>query len=193
MKTVLKPKPCKQCKALFMPMSSWAKACSPICAMAIGRQDTAKKLAKAKAEDRKATKQELEKHKTRAKWFAETQTAFNAFIRARDYGLPCICCGKPMEPQRPGGSIDAGHYLTRGASKHLALDERNCHAQRKSCNRPGGAVRAAFRAGMINRIGLEALEALEADQEPRKYTIDDLKELKAHYVAKTKAILKGRS
>ncbi|MBW6376018.1 recombination protein NinG, partial [Pseudomonas aeruginosa] len=33
------------------------------------------------------------------------------------------------------------------------------------------------------RIGLEAVEALEADHRPRKYTNDELKEIKAKYRA----------
>jgi hypothetical protein len=49
-----------------------------------------------------------------------------------------------------------------------------------------------YRVGLIARIGLEAVEALETDQVSRKYSIDDLKAIKAHYRAKLKE-LKGKN
>lgn len=45
-----------------------------------------------------------------------------------------------------------------------------------------------YRRGLIARIGLEAVESLEADQEPRKHTIDELRALKALYKQKLKAL-----
>jgi hypothetical protein len=187
-----KAKACKGCKVKFVPARPFQACCGVLCALEIARQVREKKARQEALAEKREDKAKREKQKTRGDWFAEAQTAFNAFIRERDFGKPCICCGKPMEPQRPGGSIDAGHYLSRGSSKHLALDERNCHAQRKSCNRPGGTTRDSFRRGMIERIGLEAVEALEADQEPRKYTIDDLKAIKTKYAALARQLRKER-
>ena len=123
---------------------------------------------------------------------AEAQTAFNAFIRARDAGQPCICCGKPFEPQRPGGSMDAGHYMSRGSSCQLRFDEANVHGQRKNCNRPGGTTRAAFRAGMIARVGLAEVERLERDDGVHKWTRDELRAIRDEYRAKVKE-LKAKS
>lgn len=142
----------------------------------------------------KAEKEDIKKRKEAAKrpktLKAEAQAAFNAYIRARDIlaGHGCIDCGKPFEPQKPGGSIDAGHYLSRGSAPHLKFDERNVHAQRKNCNRPGGATAADYRAGLIARIGLNAVEALEADQEQRRYRDDDYRRIRDEYRAKLKAM-----
>lgn len=119
---------------------------------------------------------------------AEAQTAFNAFIRARDAGQPCICCGKPFEPQRPGGSMDAGHYMSRGSSCQLRFDEANVHGQRKNCNRPGGTTRASFRAGMIARVGLAEVERLERDDGVHKWTHDELRAIRDQYKAKAKVL-----
>ena len=119
---------------------------------------------------------------------AEAQTAFNAFIRTRDAKQPCICCGKPFEPQRPGGSMDAGHYMSRGSSCQLRFDEANVHGQRKNCNRPGGTTRASFRAGMIARVGLAEVERLERDDGVRKWTHDELRAIRDQYKAKTKEL-----
>lgn len=165
-----------------------ASVCGFDCALTKANRDADKRKAKVEQEERRAHRASKEALKTRSDWMREAQTAFNAFIRARDAGKPCICCGKPFEPQKIGGSVDAGHYRSRGSAPHLRFDERNCHAQRKNCNRPGGTTHDSFRAGMIARIGLEALEALEADQEPRKWTIEELKAIKATYKAKLKQL-----
>ena len=45
-----------------------------------------------------------------------------------------------------------------------------------------------YRIGLIARIGREAVEALEADQTPRKWSIDELKAIRDHYRAKAKAL-----
>ena len=46
-----------------------------------------------------------------------------------------------------------------------------------------------MRKRMIERIGLETVEALEADQSTKHYTIDDLKMIIKKYKEKTKDIL----
>tara|TARA_R110000782_G_scaffold189054_2_gene279034 strand:+ start:234 stop:413 length:180 start_codon:yes stop_codon:yes gene_type:complete len=38
-----------------------------------------------------------------------------------------------------------------------------------------------YRIGLIKKIGLAEVEKLEGPHEPKKYTIDDLKELIVHY------------
>ena len=38
-----------------------------------------------------------------------------------------------------------------------------------------------YRAGLIERIGIEAVESLEGQHEPMKYTIAELTEIKARY------------
>lgn len=180
-----KPKPCEFCKALFTPQRMGQVVCSPICSLR--RVKAMNVEAKAKIKTRR------EAVKTRGQLIAEAQTAFNAFIRARDEGLPCICCGQPFSPQTPGGSVDAGHYLSRGSAPHLRFDERNCFAQRKNCNRPGGTTRQAFRAGVVERIGLAAVEALEADTTVRKWTGDDLRAIRKTYQDKLKALRRERN
>lgn len=153
------------------------------------RKVKADNAAKAKAE-RDSFKARKAAAKRLPDLIAELQVEFNAFIRARDAGKPCICCGKPFEPQKPGGSMDAGHYLARSIAPQHRFTENNVFGQRKNCNRPGGTTRAAFRAGVIDRIGLEAVEALEADNKVRKWQRDELIALKAHYRAKRRELEK---
>lgn len=183
--STLKPKPCAHCGSKFTPVRLMQAVCSPICAR--------RKVMAAKVEERAKVRTRKEAVKTRGQLLADAQFAFNAFIRARDAGKPCICCGKDFEPEKPGGSVDAGHYLSRGSAPHLRFEENNCFAQRKNCNRPGGTTRAAFRAGVIARIGVAAVEALEADIGPRKWTADDLRAIRATYKAKLKELKRQAS
>jgi hypothetical protein len=83
----------------------------------------------------------------------------------------------------PGGAVDAGHYRSRGSAPHLRFDERNVHAQRKQCNRYDSGNVVGYRIGLIERIGLEAVEALECDQTSRDHSIEALKAIKAKYSA----------
>jgi hypothetical protein len=176
-------KNCRYCHKPFKPSRPLQAVCSVDCSIGWANLKKAKKQAKEAATARKEHREAKDKIKTRSDWVKEAQAAVNAYCRARDIkaGYPCICCGKPFEPQRPGGSVDAGHYLGRGAYPNLRFEELNIHAQRKNCNRPGGTTAASFRLGMIGRIGLEAVEKLESDHEARHYSIDDLKEIKAKY------------
>jgi hypothetical protein len=167
----------EDCIAPFLEVMAQKKAA------ARAKKERAEKRVE-KARDR----QRREALKTIADLIAEAQVEFNAFIRARDAGQPCICCGKPFEPDRPGGSVDAGHFRSRGSAPHLRFNEDNCFAQRKNCNRPGGTTYAAFRAGVLTRIGEERLAAVEANHEVHKWTRDELVAIKTTYRSKLKEL-----
>jgi len=184
----MKLKVCKNCKAQYAPQKMGQKVCCGACAIAFAVSERGKAEKVAAVKDRRETKAKLEKLKSRGQWMKEAQTAFNQFIRARDAGKPCICCGRMSAGMVHGGDFDAGHYRSRGSAPHLKYDERNVHAQLKQCNRYDSGNVVGYRLGLIERIGLEAVEALEADQEPRKYTIDDLRAMKATYTAKAKQL-----
>lgn len=180
-----KAKTCKNpaCKTSFVPQRLGQAVCNYACGLAI-KDVNQEKARKALADvGRKAVKAQKEKLKSRGEHMRETQIAFNAYIRLRDQlaGHACISSGKPLDWS--GNAVDAGHYRSVGSAPHLRFDEKNCHAQSKQDNRflSGNAV--DYRIGLIVRIGLEAVEALEADQSVRKYTVDDLKAIKAHYRA----------
>lgn len=180
-----KPKTCKNpaCKTKFVPQRLGQAVCNYACGLAI-KDVNHEKARKALADvGRKEVKAQKEKLKSRGEHMRETQIAFNAYIRLRDQlaGHACISSGKPLDWS--GNQTDAGHYRSVGSAPHLRFDERNCHAQSKQDNRflSGNAV--DYRIGLIARIGQEAVDALEADQSVRKYTIDDLKAIKARYRA----------
>lgn len=188
MNAPIKPKRCKCCKALFTPARLLARACSPLCALTLVRADAAKKVKLLESANRKETRAKLIALKTRGDWIKDAQVAFNSFIRARDAGKPCICCGRVGNGMVPGGEWDAGHYRSRGSAPHLRFDERNVHAQLKKCNRYESGNVVGYRLGLIQRLGIEVLDALESDQTPRRPTIDDLKNIKTTYAAKAHAL-----
>lgn len=124
----------------------------------------------------------------------EAQTAFNAFIRARDADKPCICCGRKETTVAGLNSHgwDAGHYRSTGSASHLRFNEDNCHRQLVLCNRYGAGRAVDYRLGLIQRIGLARVEALETDNTPRKWTREELRAIRDTYKAKLKALLAER-
>ncbi|USW94191.1 recombination protein NinG [Pseudomonas proteolytica] len=185
-----KPKTCKNpaCRASFVPQRLGQAVCSPKCALAtveVQKAKEKKSLAQAGRRDIKVRKEAL---KTRADHIREAQQAFNEYIRTRDQvaGHLCISSGKALDWS--GNAVDAGHYRSVGSAPHLRFDERNCHAQSKQDNRflSGNAV--DYRIGLIARIGQEAVDSLESDQSVRKYTVDEIKAIKATYRAKTREL-----
>lgn len=184
-----KEKTCKQCRKPFVPQRMGQVACSPLCALGLAQSKRANAEHTAKIRETKARKDAI---KTRGQWVRETQIEFNKLIRARDRaaGHACISSGRPLD--WTGNNVDAGHYRSVGSAPHLRFDERNCHAQSKKDNRYGSGCAVDYRIGLIARIGLEAVEALEADQAPRKHTIDDLREMKAEFSRRRREIEKAR-
>lgn len=187
-----KQKRCKQCGEMFTPLRSTAVACSYRCAVEwvnARNQKLKDKQAKLEAKiDRQLTRERKEKLKTRNDYIKEAQVAFNAYIRERDKDQPCICCGQPLNREAIGGGFDCGHFRSTGSAPHLRYNEDNAHGQRKVCNRYGGGRAVDYRLGLINRIGIKRVEALEADNEPKKWTIEELKEIKTRYRQKLKKL-----
>ena len=195
----VKPKKCKACREPFFPVSSWQTFCrSEPCAVAAAEAAMEKRvrtLRKQSQQERKADRAKREASKSLGTLRRETQAIFNAYIRARDRkaGYGCICCGAPLEWDSgvPGGKVDAGHYISRGSAPELAFDERNVNAQRKSCNRPGGATRDAFRAVMVARWGEALVRDLEGPHKPAMLRADDYREMKAEYRKRLRELERG--
>lgn len=200
-----KPKTCanEECRASFEPQRLGQKVCSPACGLAT-KDANADKARKALADvGRAEIKVRKEALKSRADHLKDAEKAVRDYRRTYELsiGSGCISCGESQESilaaqgWKTGGAFDAGHFLGKGARPELRLIPTNIWLQCKSCNagsskyaRKGETVSQAFRAGLIARIGLEAVEALEADHEPRKYTVDELKAITAEYRAKTREL-----
>jgi len=176
------PKPkfkkCKTCGAKFEVFRSTQLVCSMPCALALGKINHAKKEKKAHAQ----AKRNLTDN-DRSFQLKKTQQIFNKYIRLRDSNEPCISCGRFHQ-----GQYHAGHYRTVGASPELRFDERNCHKQCSPCNNHLSGNIVNYRIRLLHVLGSEVLGELEGPHEPKKYTIDELKELQVKYKSKTKEL-----
>jgi len=114
-------------------------------------------------------------------WLTEAQAAFNAWIRKRDEKLPCISCSRFHS-----GQHHAGHYLSTGARPELRFDEANVHKQCAPCNNHKSGNAIEYRINLVKRIGGKRVGMLEGPHEPKKYTIDEIKEIKKEYKEKVK-------
>lgn len=179
-----RPKTCKNpaCGEKFVAQRLGQAVCSPKCGLAIKdvNQDKARKaIAEVGRKELRAAKERV---KPKGQYMREAQAAFNAWIRARDAAQPCISCGRHHE-----GKYDAGHYRTVGSNPALRFEPLNCHKQCVPCNQHKSGDIVNYRISLVVRIGQDKVEWLEGPHEPQRYTIDDLKEIKARY----KAMLKG--
>lgn len=179
--TAKRMRKCKVCRSPFPPRSMTHKVCSGECGKALVETER-------KTRERKADKIRRDKLKTRSDHMKAAQVAFNAFIRERDKDRPCISSGRPLQAGAIGGGFDAGHYRSVGSAPHLRFDERNCHGQSKHDNNYLSGNAVDYRIGLIKRIGLESVEALECDQAFRKWTDDDLIEIRVTYKRKLKEL-----
>ena len=175
----LKPKKCRVCKRTFTPHRSMAVVCSVPCSLEYARKVAARKEAKAKREERVATRAAKIKLKTRREWKAEVQPIVNRVARLRDIlaGRGCISCGARPD-WRFGGSVDAGHFRSVGSAEHLRFNLMNIHLQCKRCNRDLGSNTVEYRKGLVERYGVEFVERIEAMQGTAKWSIEYLQRLK---------------
>ena len=125
------------------------------------------------------------------------QTAFNQWVRARDWDKPCISCGTTNPPMKPGGAWDAGHWKSRGSHPELRFDEDNCHKQCKSCNAGSGkyghkarTVSQDYECNLIDRIGHDRVERLKGPHPLPELTREYAIAIKAKYVQKLKDLKK---
>lgn len=164
------------CDKLFEPSyNSIQPCCSVKCAIELGRVKQAQKAFK----EHKAKKKEITQDRS---WHLKnTQKVFNQFIRLRDKGDNCISCQKPAKKE------NAGHYRSVGAAPELRFEELNCHLQCEHCNSYKSGNIGEYRIHLIKKLGVEKVDWIESYHSPRKYTIDELKELTAHY----RTLIKG--
>lgn len=186
----MKPKKCKVCRHDFTPTRPLQVVCSVPCAASLGRIKAEKQEKEAKRVERRRDAETRVRLKTKPQLTKEAQREFNKYVRLRDAGKPCICCGQPLGIDEVGGAYDCGHYRSVGSAPHLRFDERNAHGQRKRCNRYGAGRAVEYRAGLIARYGLQFVESLEADQAPKHYTREDLINIRDTYRRKAKELEK---
>ena len=182
-----RPKKCRVCRETFTPRKALQVVCSPNCALLHAKQKRERERKALDKIERKASRDAKERVKSRSEYMKEAQNVFNAYIRQRDLGLPCISCGTTADVQ-----YAAGHYRTVGACPELRFEPLNVHRQcNRNCNMGKSGNLIEYRIGLVARIGADAVAWLEGQHEPKHYSIDDLKQIKAQYRQKLRE-LKGQ-
>lgn len=165
----MKAKTCLGCGGKYQPEPyhpSFQRWCSVDCGVKVGRQRQDKARAKAKARvestHRKETKRRREALKTKSDYAKEAQTAFNLFIRMRDWGKPCISCDRMhgRDHQR-----HASHYRSVKAAKQLRFNGWNVWTSCQQCNTSESGNILEYRKRLILKIGQERLDAIENNNE----------------------------
>lgn len=187
---------CKTCRKKVPAESIYQSNLRAFCSFECLSQFTKSESGRlAVAKTRKAeTRERKQKLKTRSDHMKEAQAAFNAYIRARDDKDACISCGNYTLDDLYGGGWDAGHYRSTGSAPHLRFHLHNCHKQCVKCNRFLSGNTAEYRKGLIRKIGIEKVEALESINEVESMRINDeyLIRLKKIFTKKKRKVLQSK-
>lgn len=192
-----KPKPgprkirCKVCRVQFVPNPPWLRHCSLDCGAELAVMLLAKQKAKAQRQERATDKVKRDGMKTYPHIIKDVQRLFNQAVRLRDQiaGYHCISSGRALDWS--GNATDCGHYRSTGSAPHLRFNFDNAHAQSKHDNQYKAGNAVDYRIGLIARIGLERVEALESDNTPRKWSRDELLAMKEDFQRRVRE-LKGK-
>lgn len=189
--TMPKPKKCPICSTEYIPRSSLQKVCHNYkCAIAYNKKRDEENAARNKRKQERLQKSELkqrkDKLKTASEWNKEAQAAVNKFIYWRDYGRPCIACGRPLNYGVRGGAVDSSHYRSRGAAPWLRFNVFNNHSGCVRCNRELSGNLIPYRLNLIEKIGLQRVERIEHDNTVRKFSIEYLKRVKAIFTRRAR-------
>ncbi|MBU9236214.1 recombination protein NinG [Burkholderia multivorans] len=174
MNRILKPKRCRICAREFAPISSMSKVCSVPCSLQYARNQ-------ARQKGEREIRAARQKAKSRSEHLADLQDAFNAWIRMRDAGQPCISCGRMHK-----GRWHAGHYRSVGSAPELRFEPLNVHLQCAPCNLYLSGNLTAYRINLIEKIGLEKVEWLEGKHEPLKLTLQQIEQMKSYFRAEVR-------
>lgn len=175
---------CKVCKEPTKKRFGLTYACGLDHAVEYAQRKANKKW---QAEARKAERElkrlhREQKEKVRPlKWYLDkTQETFNAYIRAKNPGASCISCGAPDTYK----THQSGHFRPAGINTALRFHENNCWPQCLQCNLHKSGNVAEYRRRLAVLIGEEAVCELEQNNEVKKWTREELIEIRNYYKAK---------
>lgn len=186
-----KPKKCPICSTEYTPRSSLQKVCHNYrCAIAFNKKRdeeiAAREQRKQERLQRDDLRQRRERLKGKSEWNREAQAAVNKFIFWRDYGKPCISCGRKLNYGVRGGAVDASHYRSRGAAPWLRFNIFNNNASCVPCNRDLSGNPIPYRINLIEKFGLHRVERIEHDNTVRKFDIEYLKRVKSIFTRRAR-------
>lgn len=188
----------KECRQWFHPIRDGQIVCCYEFASAIDKEQTRK--AREAAQRKEQTHQRAAEKKERAAWRQRkaaakplkhwvdlTQRAVNDICREAELaeGLGCISCGT-----KKAFAWHAGHYRTMAAAGHLRFTRINIHLQCDVCNVYKSGNIEAYRAALVERHGEELVLALENNNTPHRWTVEELKEIRLTALADLRELKK---
>lgn len=110
--------------------------------------------------------------------------SFSKYIRQRDSdkngNISCYTCGRISSFKK----MQAGHFLI-GRHNAVLFDERGCHAQCKYCNLILKGNIQEYYPRMLKDYGQKTIHELQdLDKQPKKYTVNELEEIRDFYKKK---------
>lgn len=174
---------CKFCGVKFTPTYSTVQAvCSPRCSIEYSKMVQKAKDNREWQREKKVRKEALLSH---SEWLNLFQKVFNAYIRARDKGQPCISCGREV---KDGGH--ASHLFSVGAYPNLRFNELNVWRSCIECNLHRHGNTAEYTVRLQKKLGDEVFNDLLSERsKPLKLSIPEIKEKIKEYKEKTKSLI----
>lgn len=162
-----KLKPCQHCQNLFAPVRPLQAVCSPRCAMAKVRQD--------KQADKAQTRQRKEALKSIGQIEEECRRIVQKIARLRDRNEGCISCHMGPDYQ---GQWHGSHYRSHGGCSSLQFHLWNIHKACAQCNHSKGGNIAEYRPRLVEKIGADRVQWLEAQPKSQRFTREYLARFK---------------
>ena len=179
----MKLKKCKICKQEFEPKNKFQLVCSYTCANKYAKLHLKKEAENKWKQEKKVLK---EKVKTITQLRNEVRVVFQKYIRMRDANECCISCGASVSK-----IWDASHFYPATPFTGLIFDEQNVHKSCRYCNTYLHGNLIAYGLGLIKRYGIEyklQLDNKALQGRYKKYTREELNEIKSIYINKLKTI-----
>lgn len=132
---------------------------------------------------RAETRMRKEAVKTRQQWLVEAQSVVNRYVRLRDKDKPCCSCDRPASWD---GQWHASHFRSVGAASAVRFNLWNIHKGCSICNNHLSGNIEGYRPRLIERIGVEKVDWLLAQNQLIRYDIEYLKRLKEVFAKKVR-------
>ena len=168
---------CAFCKKQFTQFNSLNRVCSIFCAIELGKLKPVK--VNEKRVNSQLKKEAKEKLETYSQKVNKVKVIFQKWIRERDKDLPCISCGTTK-----ASMWHASHFKKAETFSGVIFHELNVWRSCSKCNIFLNGNELSYRENLVKKIGVEQVEALEQlanETRTKKWTIEELQEIKNKY------------
>jgi len=177
------------CVERFTPFTSFTKWCSPECGVSVALANVAKikakELTKTRSENHKSKREFLENDKRHVG--KQARAYLHRWVKWRDRGLPCCACGNSMD-HLPESARHASHYRPAGMNAAIKYDGINVHMCCSRCNSQLSGNPVEYRVRLIDKIGAEKVEWLDNQNHVKRWTIEELRDIRDDYKTRLKAL-----